>query len=90
MSALRRLADIKFGKTLGAGAFGTVKAATINLDGQMHQVAVKTLLFANSDDAEEKLEEFCTEATIGWELSKQSRESVSNLQNLAPDRQSSH
>ena len=90
MYALPRLADIKFGKTLGAGAFGTVKSATINLDGQMHQVAVKTLLFTNSDDAEEKLEEFCTEATIGWELSKQSRESVSNLQNLAPDRQSSH
>ena len=68
--------DLKFGKTLGAGAFGTVRQATADLDGERVQVAVKTLEFTDRDDCEEKLEEFKQEATVGWAASSRSRSQV--------------
>ena len=67
------LGDIRFGKALGAGAFGTVRQGTVQLDGESQAVAVKTLTFTRSDDFDEKLHEFKTEATVGWELGRRSR-----------------
>ena len=72
----RSVGDLKFGKTLGAGAFGTVRQATADLDGERVQVAVKTLEFTDRDDCEEKLEEFKQEATVGWAASSRSRSRV--------------
>lgn len=71
-----RLKSLVFGKTLGAGAFGTVKQATVQLNGQAVPVAVKTLTFTSSRDFEDHLKEFKTEATVGWELGARSRENV--------------
>ena len=68
--------DLTFGKTLGAGAFGTVRQATALLDGVTTKVAVKTLTFTEQDDFEEKLEEFTQEATVGWAISARSRNGV--------------
>ena len=79
--SLDRLDSIAFGKTLGAGAFGTVKQATVTLNDQTVPVAVKTLTFTSSNDFEEHLEEFMTEASIGWELGARSRENVKPIAN---------
>jgi hypothetical protein len=72
-----RFEQIRFGRTLGAGAFGTVKEARVQLDGEEQSVAVKTLIFTSRDDFEEKLDEFKTEASIGWEVSACHRQQVS-------------
>lgn len=71
-----RFNDLTFGKSLGAGAFGTVRQATALLDGVTSNVAVKTLAFTESDDFEEKLEEFTQEATVGWAVSSRARNGV--------------
>lgn len=73
---MRSVKDLAFGKTLGAGAFGTVRQATTLLDGVTTNVAVKTLAFTEQDEYEEKLEEFTQEATVGWGLSSRSRNAV--------------
>ena len=75
-SSARSAKDLKFGETLGAGAFGTVRRATALLDGVTTQVAVKTLTFTEQDDFKEKLEEFTQEATVGWAVSSRARNGV--------------
>ena len=77
--ARRSVNALKFGKSLGAGAFGTVRQATAAMDGVKVQVAVKTLAFTERDDFEEKLEEFKQEATVGWAVSSRSRSGVRSL-----------
>ncbi len=85
LSAVYSAKDLTFGKTLGAGAFGTVRQATALLDGVTTEVAVKTLAFTEQDDFEEKLEEFTQEATVGWAVSSRSRSGVRPIQaRLAP------
>jgi serine/threonine protein kinase len=57
--------NIKMGKVLGKGAFGTVRLAHVMLDESWQECAVKTIV-AKGNKMEERLEAFETEAQVSW------------------------
>mmetsp|Transcript_26378 Transcript_26378/g.62987 ORF Transcript_26378/g.62987 Transcript_26378/m.62987 type:complete len:482 (-) Transcript_26378:17-1462(-) len=60
---------IKFGKEIGEGAFGTVKLASVAIGSATRkQVAVKTVV-ATGKTFHERLQQFETEAEVGWTAS---------------------
>ena len=68
------LTQIKFGKTLGKGAFGTVKLAEVQVGGKADEYAVKTIV-AKGKKFDECLEAFETEALVSWQAAATARKS---------------
>lgn len=64
--------SMRFGKTLGEGAFGTVKLANVTLDGRVQECAVKTII-AKGKAFNDCLEAFETEANVSWAASVAAR-----------------
>jgi len=69
---LIRSSSMRLGKTLGEGAFGTVKLATVTIDGRVEECAVKTII-AKGKAFNERLEAFETEANVSWTASVAAR-----------------
>ena len=70
---LVRVSNIRFGKTLGEGAFGTVKMAMVTIDGRVHECAVKTII-AKGKKFNDCLDSFQTEANVSWAASTAARD----------------